>query len=158
MVFTDTQLVAWIGHYFWPFVRISTLFMAAPFFGSQTIVNVRARMALSIAVTLLVVPLLPPTPFIDPLSAQGILVTLQQVLFGLAMGFLLQLAFTALLLGGNGISMPMGLGFANTIDPQNGTKTIIIQDNELPDIQFLLPSSGGKESDPGIVAQIQDGV
>jgi ADP-ribosylglycohydrolase len=40
---------------------------------------------------------------------------------------------------------------AYTIDPRNSTKTIIIQDNELPDVQFLLPCSGGKESDPGIV-------
>ena len=126
MGFTDTQLVAWIGQYFWPFVRITTLFLASPFFGSQTIVNTRIRLILSIAITLLVVPVLPPVPFIDPFSATGVLVTLQQILFGLGMGFLLQLAFTALLLGGNGISMPMGLGFANTIDPQNGLQVPVI--------------------------------
>jgi len=40
---------------------------------------------------------------------------------------------------------------AYTIDPRNRSKTIIIQDNELPDIQFLLPSSCSKESDPGFV-------
>lgn len=39
---------------------------------------------------------------------------------------------------------------AYTIDPLNSSKTIIIQDNELPDIQFLMPCSGGMESDPGI--------
>jgi ADP-ribosylglycohydrolase len=43
---------------------------------------------------------------------------------------------------------------AYMIDPLNSFKTIIIQDNELPDIQFLLPCSRGKESDPGIVGII----
>ncbi|HUX97339.1 MAG TPA: ADP-ribosylglycohydrolase family protein [Bacteroidales bacterium] len=35
---------------------------------------------------------------------------------------------------------------AYDIDPANAVKTIIIQDNELPDIQFLLPSSSQPES------------
>ncbi len=40
---------------------------------------------------------------------------------------------------------------AYTIDPDNASKTIVIQDNELPDVQFLLPGSGGPESSPGNV-------
>lgn len=35
---------------------------------------------------------------------------------------------------------------AYTIDPENASKTIVIQDNELPDVQFLLPCSGEPES------------
>ena len=40
---------------------------------------------------------------------------------------------------------------AYTIDTNNAGKTIIIQDNELPDIQFLLPCSGEPESSAGMV-------
>jgi ADP-ribosylglycohydrolase len=40
---------------------------------------------------------------------------------------------------------------AYLIDPENSSKTIIIQDDELPDVQFLLPCSGEPESSPGNV-------
>ena len=35
---------------------------------------------------------------------------------------------------------------AYTIDPKNATRTVVIRDNELPDVQFLLPCSAGTES------------
>jgi ADP-ribosylglycohydrolase len=40
---------------------------------------------------------------------------------------------------------------AYIVDPDNAGKTVIIQDNELPDVQFLLPCSGGSESYMGNV-------
>ena len=40
---------------------------------------------------------------------------------------------------------------AYKIDPDNASKTIVIQDNELPDVQFLLPGSIGPESSQGNV-------
>lgn len=126
MTFTSEELVTWISGYFWPFVRISALLMASPFFGSMAIVPVRIRMLMALALTWILVPVIPPSPIIDPMSAVGLLVTAQQLLFGFAMGFLLQLAFTALTLGGSSISMPMGLGFANIIDPQNGLQVPVL--------------------------------
>ena len=45
---------------------------------------------------------------------------MQQILIGVAMGFVLQLVMGALLIAGEAISMGMGLGFATMIDPQNG--------------------------------------
>ena len=40
---------------------------------------------------------------------------------------------------------------AYTIDPENASKTVLIQDDELPDVQFLLPCSNGPESSQGNV-------
>ena len=119
-------MVNLISSYFWPFVRISTVLMAAPVFGAVNLVPVRVRLMLSLAITALVVPLLPPMAYIDPLTATGLLVLLQQILLGLAMGFLLQLAFSALTLGGSSIAMPMGLGFANMVDPVNGVQVPVL--------------------------------
>jgi len=40
---------------------------------------------------------------------------------------------------------------AYTVDPENASRTVLIQDNELPDVQFLYPCSGGPESSPGSI-------
>jgi ADP-ribosylglycohydrolase len=46
---------------------------------------------------------------------------------------------------------------AYIIDPKNASKTVIILDNELPDVQFLLPCSSGPESSrPNIVMVLSD--
>ncbi len=126
MTLSSTEMVNLISSYFWPFVRISTVLIAAPIFGAANIVPVRVRLVLSLAITALVVPLIPPVAYIDPLSATGLLVMLQQILLGVAMGFLLQLAFAAMTLGGSSIAMPMGLGFANMVDPVNGVQVPVL--------------------------------
>lgn len=46
---------------------------------------------------------------------------------------------------------------AYNIDLKNAAKTVIIRDNELPDVQFLLPCSGGQESSrPNIEVVLSD--
>lgn len=126
MNFTSEEIVNLISAYFWPFVRISTVFMASPVFGAVAIVPVKIRLMLALAITFVAVPLIPEAPAIDPMSATGVLVLLQQILLGLAMGFLLQLAFATLAMGGSGISMPMGLSFANMVDPVNGVQVPVM--------------------------------
>ncbi len=116
------QLQAWIGALFWPFVRISSCLMAAPVF-SASYVPRRLRVVLAGAITLCVAPLLPAPPGLPLLSAGGVLVTLQQVLVGLAMGFAMQLVFDALALGGQLLANGMGLGFAFNLDPLRGVST-----------------------------------
>lgn len=57
----------------------------------------------------------------------------------------------SLLEGDETVTITLRADTTYTIDPLNGSKTVIIQDNELPDIQFLLPCSDGLESSPGNV-------
>jgi len=116
------QLQQWLGAALWPFVRIGACLMVAPVFGG-TYVPRRLRIVLAGALTLLVLPLLPPAAPAPLLSADGVLITAQQLLIGAALGFALQLVFDALALGGQLLANGMGLGFAFNLDPLRGVQT-----------------------------------
>jgi len=116
------QLQAWIGALFWPFVRISSCLMSAPVFGTSYVPR-PLRVVLGGAITLCIAPLLPAPPDLPLMSAGGVLVTVQQVLIGLAMGFAMQLVFDSLALGGQLLANGMGLGFAFNLDPLRGVST-----------------------------------
>jgi len=72
------------------------------------------------------VPLLPPSPVVDGLGAEAFLIAVQQIGIGAAMGFLLQLVFSALVFGGQVMAYSMGLGFAHMMDPQNGVQVPVV--------------------------------
>lgn len=122
--FTTGQLESWLGLYLWPFIRIGACFMAAPIFGAQ-FVPPRVRLFLAGAVTLIIAPLL-PAPQVVPFSGAGFIVTVHQIIIGLASGFALQLIFDALSMGGQLLSNSMGLGFAFNVDPLRGASTPVI--------------------------------
>lgn len=125
MLVTSTQLSAWLGDFIWPMIRVAMVFAVAPIFGGQLVPH-RVRLILIVLVTWMLVPLIPASPLIDPLSAAGVLITLQQMLIGLLLGFMLQLVFAALMVGGHLIATGMGLGFASMVDPQNGVNVPVI--------------------------------
>ena len=118
------QLDGWLVELFWPFVRIGSCFMVAPAFGSVT-VPMRVRVVLAGAVALLVAPLV-TVPDVAPFSAAGVVITIQQVIIGAALGFSLQILFDAVSLGGELLANSMGLSLAFNIDPQNGASTPVL--------------------------------
>lgn len=124
LTFTSGQLESWLAQYLWPFIRIGACFMTAPVFGAK-FVPPRVRLFLAGAITLIVAPLIEP-PQIVPFSGAGVIVTVQQVIIGLATGFALQLIFDALTMGGQLLSNSMGLGFAFNVDPARGVSTPVI--------------------------------
>jgi flagellar biosynthetic protein FliR len=100
--------------------------MSAPLFGSKP-VPARIRLGLTLAITMVVVPLLnPAVPEVDALSPAGILIVIQQVLIGVMMGFAFQLVISAVITGGQIIALQMGLGFAMMVDPQNGAQAPVL--------------------------------
>jgi flagellar biosynthetic protein FliR len=117
-----SQLQQWLGTLFWPFVRIGACLMVAPVFGASYVPR-RIRILLAGLVTFVVAPLLPTAPAEPLLSANGIVITAQQLLIGVALGFTLQLVFDALALGGQLLANGMGLGFAFNLDPLRGVST-----------------------------------
>ena len=125
MLFTTADITSWIGTFFWPFVRIAAMLAIAPIFGAR-MVPARAKLMIALLITWVVIPLLPPIPAADPLSASGVLITIQQMLIGMAIGFSLQLVFATLVIAGQTIAMGMGLGFAQMVDPQNGVNVPVI--------------------------------
>jgi flagellar biosynthetic protein FliR len=119
---TAEQLQTWLTQLFWPFVRIGACFMVAPAFAAVA-VPPRMRIVLAGAVALLIAPLVPAPAGITPFSLAGAVVTAQQVLIGVALGFALQLIFDAVTLGGQLLANSMGLSFALNVDPVRGTGT-----------------------------------
>ncbi len=125
MNFQATEIIEWIGSYFWPFVRIGGMLMIAPVFAGKMI-SKRIRIIVAIVLTITIAPLTPPMPVVDPLGPEGIFVTFCQLVIGLMMGFALRIVFTALELGGQVIGQLMGLGFAQMVDPQNGISVPVV--------------------------------
>lgn len=123
---SSIQLNAWLAAFFWPFFRILALIASSPFFGARGI-PASAKISTAFLLTLLVAPLLPPMPAsIQPASAQGLLILVQQLMIGYAMGLTMRLAFTAMEIAGNIAGLQMGLGFATFFDPQNSTQVPIL--------------------------------
>ena len=117
-----SELQNWLGALFWPFVRIGACLMVAPVFGASYVPR-RLRLILAIAITVPTAALLPQASTVPLLSLAGALITVQQLLIGVAMGFALQLVFDALTLGGQLLANGMGLGFAFNLDPLRGVST-----------------------------------
>ena len=126
LTISSLQLNAWVAAFLWPFMRIGAMLVAAPVFGSR-LVPVRVRLALALVLALMMAPMVSQdVTAIDPLSAQGLVISVQQVLVGLAMGFTLQMVFAAIVIAAQTIAMSMGLGFAMAVDPQNGVQVPVV--------------------------------
>ncbi|MFA7592140.1 MAG: flagellar biosynthetic protein FliR [Thiohalobacteraceae bacterium] len=125
MLFTTAQIAGWIGDFLWPLMRVAMMLAVAPIFGGR-LVPMRIRAALAVLITWVLLPVIPAAPAVDPLSAVGVLIAAQQLLIGLILGFMLQLVFSALMIGGHTIAMGMGLGFASMVDPQNGVQVPVV--------------------------------
>jgi flagellar biosynthetic protein FliR len=122
---TTGQLETWIAQVFWPFVRVGSCFTVAPALGAQ-FVPPRVRIVLAGAVALIISPLVPAPESVTPFSAAGLVITVQQVVIGIAMGFCMQIVFDAVTLGGQLLANSMGLSFAYNMDPQHGAQTPVI--------------------------------
>lgn len=125
MNFTSAEITAWIGAFLWPFFRIAAMLMSAAVFGMRAL-PMRLRLMLALAIALVLAPLAGPMPAVELMSAEGFAITGQQILIGIAMGFVLRMVFAALELAGEMIGSLMGLGFASLIDPQNGVQVPVV--------------------------------
>ena len=125
MEFTEAQLDQWLADFLWPLIRIAAMLMAAPIFSIRQI-PARFRIMLALLITLLIQPVLPPAPVVEVFSAEAILILLQQIAIGVALGFLMQMSFNALIFGGQVMAYSMGLGFANMMDPANGVQVPVV--------------------------------
>ena len=116
---TTGQLETWLGQLIWPFVRVGACLMVAPVFSSPA-VPARMRIVLAGAIALILAPMISIPAQLSAFSLEGLVVTAQQVVIGIALGFCLQLVFDAVTLGGQLIANSMGLSYAMSIDPVRG--------------------------------------
>jgi len=106
-----------------PFLRISALLLAAPLV-SLRVVSVRIRIALAIVLTAFIFPML-DLPVIDATSAVGIRLIVHELFIGILFAIVLQVVNAAMVVAGQSMSMSMGLGMAQTIDPNAGQVPVL---------------------------------
>lgn len=112
MVLDEHTILLWFGRFLWPFLRITGLFLTAPFYGSSFIPGVVksllvAALALSLAMWL---PDLPPYPG-NPMSA--ILTGFEQIIYGAMLGITMQIIIAVFTSAGEILGQTMGLSFAD---------------------------------------------
>lgn len=125
LTITINEIVQMVQMWLWPFFRIAGLLMAAPVIGTRS-VPVRVRISMAVVITIVIFPIIPAVPQIDPVSLQGALISMQQVIIGVGMGLSMRVIFTALELAGQAIGQLMGLMLASMVDPLNGNQVPII--------------------------------
>ncbi|MCU7940064.1 MAG: flagellar biosynthetic protein FliR [gamma proteobacterium symbiont of Bathyaustriella thionipta] len=124
-MFSTAEITAFIGALIWPFIRISAMMLVAPVFSAKS-VPVKVRVAAAMAMTLVVMPVLPPLPLVDFISGEALLIAVHQVLIGAIMGFALQLAFNLFVMAGHILAMQAGLGFSMMNSPQDGVQVTVV--------------------------------
>ncbi|MBA1272807.1 flagellar biosynthetic protein FliR [Stutzerimonas azotifigens] len=122
---SNAQIGGWVAQFLLPLFRIAALLMTMPIIGTQLVPG-RVRLYLALAITVVLVPALPPMPVVDALTPRALLLIAEQILIGAMLGFALQLFFQVFIVAGQLLAMQMGLGFASMVDPANGVSVAVI--------------------------------
>lgn len=122
---TSAQLDAWLAALIFPLVRILAMISTAPVLGNKQVPK-RVKIGLSALLAIIIAPTIPFIPQIPVGSPQGLLIIIQQIIIGVAMGFTMRLIFTAIEMAGELAGLQMGLGFASFYDPMNSSYSPIV--------------------------------
>ncbi len=122
----DTDLVRWLGEFFWPFLRTLALFAAAPGFSSMA-VPTRVKVALAFVIAAVLAPVIQHSAPLT-LSFTAVVLVIEQIAVGVALGFGMQLTLAAMAFAGDFIGVQMGFGFAGLLDAQNRFEVPVMSD------------------------------
>lgn len=122
---TSAQLDAWLAALLFPLTRILAMIASSPVLGNRQ-VPARVKIGLSVLLAIIVAPTMANLPQVAIGSPQGLLMIIQQIIIGVAIGFTMRLIFTAVEMAGELAGLQMGLGFASFYDPLNASYTPII--------------------------------
>lgn len=122
---TSVELNTWIAALLWPLTRILGLITASPLFGNNA-VPVSMKVSLGLLLATIMAPTIPAVPAADPMSMAGLLILMQELLIGAAMGLSMRIVFAAIEFAGEVASMTMGLGFATFFDPNSAGRSSAI--------------------------------
>ncbi len=109
----------------WPMLRLSAFLAFTSIFSARA-VNMRIRISLAFAMSFFVTQYV-EIPKIDPVTADGLMEIFRQILIGLTLGLIFQVASAALVVAGQAISGSMGLSMANMVDPNMGSMPVLSQ-------------------------------
>src|SRR5580692_1049853 len=115
----------WVSRMWWPALRIGGFMLAAPV-ASETVVPTMVKIVVTLGLAFLLGPLIQVPVGLSIFSATGMLAAVLELLIGVAIGLVVQVAFEALVFAGQSISLTMGLGFATLVDPQHGAQVPVL--------------------------------
>lgn len=110
------------------FVRVSALVGTAPFFSNGSI-PVRVKLFFAMALTVMLYPVVPvqgAALTIDATLLEVVILIFKEVLVGVAMGLTGQLIFAGIQMGGELMSVNIGLSFASVVDPVNQAQGSVV--------------------------------
>ncbi|MGE7991353.1 flagellar biosynthetic protein FliR [Pseudomonas sp. NPDC089554] len=119
------QIGTWVATFMLPLFRVTAVLMTMPIFGTRMLPT-RICLYVSVAITVVIVPSLPPIPEFEPLSLRGLLLCAEQIIVGALFGFSLQMLFQAFVVAGQIIAVQMGMAIASMIDPANGVNVAVV--------------------------------
>ncbi len=116
--------------------RLSGLFLTAPFFARTGNAPMRVRVALIMALTYMLVPLVPPWAGEgEGQAARMLFAAVTEVMIGAAIGMVVHWGMAATQVAGTVIGFEMGLSMAQVMDPTSG-----MQENVVSNLLYLAAS------------------
>ncbi|UVL32023.1 flagellar biosynthetic protein FliR [Pseudomonas donghuensis] len=122
---TDAQISTWVASFILPLFRVTAVLMTMPIFGT-TLVPARIRLYFALAITVVIVPGLPPMPEVNALDLRALLLIAEQIIIGALFGMALQLFFQIFVIAGQIVAIQMGMAFASMVDPANGVNVAVV--------------------------------
>ena len=119
------EISSMVSRMWWPVLRIGGFVLSAPT-TSEAAIPRMVKIVLIVSLTFLVAPLTTVPAGLSIFSADGMLAAVLEILIGISIGMVVQVAFEALTFAGQSISLSMGLGFATLVDPQRGAQTPVL--------------------------------
>ena len=119
MEVASATIMQYLADLLLPFMRIAGLFAAMVGMSAKS-VPPTTRALLTLFLTMLIMPLIPPTPVAELFSVGTFLLVMQQLIIGIAIGFISNMVLNTFVLAGQIVAMQTGLGFASMVDPVNG--------------------------------------
>ncbi|HRH81172.1 MAG TPA: flagellar biosynthetic protein FliR [Thiobacillaceae bacterium] len=136
------QINLYLTALLFPLVRVLAWLSTDPLLGNRSM-PATVRVAFGFVLTVAIAPVLPPPPPVALLSGEGILILIQQVAIGVALGFTLRIVFATLEFAGQFMGLQMGLSYATLFDPVNGAQTPVVAQFLIVTAALVLLASNG---------------
>ncbi len=122
----ESVIMGFIASYLWPFIRTASM-LGTMFVLGSTLMPRHLRLLVCIALSWAIAPMVPAVDSsYDLFTISGILITVNQIIIGITMGYCTEFISQCFVLAGQVIAMQTGLGFASVVDPVNGAQTPVV--------------------------------
>lgn len=119
MEFSADVITQFMGDMLLPFMRISGMLATMVGLSAKT-VPTTVRALLTLFITLIILPVIPPVQVDEIFSMSTFVLVIQQLIIGISLGFISTMVLNTFVLAGQVVAMQTGLGFASIVDPVNG--------------------------------------